>query len=67
MKFYEEDEKIVQEFSEKYDKKFLNEWKFTPFLKSVLLYEFGYGNSLDEVEKRIDIVDKHTNRVLRVA
>lgn len=62
MKFYEEDEKIVQEFSKKYDEKFLNEWKFTPFLKSALLYEFGYGNSLDEVEKRIDLVDKHTNR-----
>lgn len=62
MKFYGEDEKIVQEFSEKYDEKFLNEWKFTPFLKSVLLYKFGYGNSLDEVEKRIDLVDKHTNR-----
>src|SRR5699024_2440343 len=62
MNIFEEEGKIKQAFSEKYDKKFLNDWKFTQFQKDVLLNVAGEGNSVDDVKKRVDLVDKHTNR-----
>lgn len=62
MKFYEEAKKIKQEFSEKYDEKFLKDWKFTQFQKDVLLNVRSKGNSVDDVKKRVALVDKHTNR-----
>ena len=34
MNIYEEEEIIKQAFSEKYDEKFLNDWKFKNFSKS---------------------------------
>lgn len=61
MKFYEEAKKIKRVFSEKYDEKFLNDWKFTPFQKAVLLNVASKGNSVDDVKKRVALVDKHTN------
>ena len=61
MKFYEEAKKIKRAFSEKYDEKFLNDWKFTPFQKAVLLNVASKGNSVDDVKKRVALVDKHTN------
>lgn len=62
MNIYEEEEIIKQAFSEKYDEKFLNDWKFTPFQKAVLLNVASEGNSVDDVKKRVALVDKHTNR-----
>lgn len=62
MNIFEEEGKIKQAFSEKYDEKFLNNWKFTQFQKDVLLNVAGNGNSVDDVKKRVALVDKHTNR-----
>lgn len=62
MNIFEEENKIKLAFSKKYDEKFLNDWKFTRFQKDVLLNVGGKGNSVDDVKKRVALVDKHTNR-----
>lgn len=62
MNIFEEEGKIKQAFSEKYNEKFLNDWKFTQFQKDVLLNVAGEGNSVADVKKRVALVNKHTNR-----
>lgn len=62
MNIFEEENKIKLAFSSKYDEKFLNDWKFTLFQKDVLLNLASIGNSVDDVKKRVALVDKHTNR-----
>ena len=62
MNIFKEEGKIKQAFSEKYNEKFLNDWNFTQFQKDVLLNVAGKGNSVDDVKKRVALVDKHTNR-----